>query len=65
MATINVREESEFISTITFGESNERLLYSSTSKIVILDSNENLVSICISDIDYLIKALQKAKELWT
>lgn len=65
MTTINVREESEFISIITFGEDNERLLYSSTSKIGILDSKENLVSICISDIDYLIKALGKAKELWT
>lgn len=65
MATINIREEEDkYIDTIVFGEHEERLYEYDSSLIQIRDENYCL-AITKSDIDYLIKALQRAKELWT
>ena len=62
MATINIREEGEEeeVTSIVFGEDGSFLINSTSFSIEVSDNE-----IYKSDIDYLIKALQKAKELWT
>ena len=61
MATINVREKcEEGITGIVFGRDGALLINSTSFSIEVSDKE-----IYKSDIDYLIKALQKAKELWT
>ncbi len=64
MAKINIREEEDkYIDTIVFGEHEERL-YEYDSSLILIRDQSYRVAIIKSDIDYLIKALQKAKELW-
>jgi hypothetical protein len=68
MATIDVREEGEEVTSITFGKDGGYLTNKSLVAIDIHggdEFSEFRISVHKSDIDYLIKALQKAKELWT
>lgn len=64
MASVNVREDEDCsIDHIYFGEDGEYITKYGDNVIEIIE-RPNSIYICKSDIDYLIKALQKAKELW-
>ena len=62
MATLDIRAEETPIDTIVFAEGCKVKLNSPYFRIV--DKEGDIVEFHQSDLDNLIKALQKAKELW-
>jgi len=61
MATINVREDTDDdVDQIQFGIDGDYISDNKDSTFIISDCH-----LYMDDIDYLIKALQKAKELWS
>ena len=65
MATLDIRESEEQIDKIKFDDSSDYLLRGNTSVCIYKNRmDDTVVLVNIKDIDYLILALQKAKELW-
>jgi hypothetical protein len=68
MASIDIREEGTFVNKIIFADNDENryaffIRNEGTSSIYISNGKQEL-AVCEWDLDNLIKALQKAKELW-
>lgn len=65
MVTLDIRNEDDVvIDRIIFGTIEESVNNDDTCIIIHDPETGNEISILKDDIDYLIKALQKAKELW-
>jgi len=65
MATIDIRKNISCVDKIRFSDdNNESVRKLAGEYIAIIDSYEDRVDFRIEDIDNLIKALQKAKEIW-
>lgn len=65
MTTLNIREEFEETTAIEFGVCAEYVRKNGVFLEINDPSDNTRVFINFDDIDYLIKALEKAKELWT